>query len=92
MAEDRLKAWETLFRRALVLIDSAAAAGIRFQTWTFGGVGSHYLWTPASQNLSPPPVHRAQRRDDVPYAFTFCPVFSPGLSLRRYDSPSMTRS
>jgi hypothetical protein len=32
--------------------------------------------------------HNAQRSADAPYAF----VFSRGLSLRRYDSPSMTRS
>jgi predicted nucleotidyltransferase component of viral defense system len=37
MAEDRLKVWETLFRRALMLIDSAEAAGTRFEGWTFGG-------------------------------------------------------
>jgi predicted nucleotidyltransferase component of viral defense system len=34
MAEDRLKIWETLFRRALVLIDSA---GVNFEPWSFGG-------------------------------------------------------
>lgn len=37
MAEDRLKVWETLFRRALRLIDSAAAVGISFEPWSFGG-------------------------------------------------------
>src|SRR5438128_4431287 len=37
MAEDRLKDWETLFQRVLVLIDSAEAAVARFKTWTFGG-------------------------------------------------------
>ncbi len=37
MAEERLKRWETLFQRALVLIDSAEAAGAPFKLWTFGG-------------------------------------------------------
>src|SRR5438552_7975261 len=34
MAEDRMRAWETLFRRALSLIDSA---GQSFERWSFGG-------------------------------------------------------
>ena len=37
MAEDRLKAWETLFRRALALIDSATASGAVLRRWSFGG-------------------------------------------------------
>ena len=37
MAEDRLKAWETLFGRALEIIDSVAASGTRFDDWSFGG-------------------------------------------------------
>lgn len=37
MADDRLKIWETLFRRALVLIDSVGKAGITLSDWTFGG-------------------------------------------------------
>src|SRR6266852_9202288 len=37
MAEERLKRWETLFQRALVLIDSAEAAGAPFKLWPFGG-------------------------------------------------------
>ena len=37
MAEDRLKTWETLFQRALVLIDSVAKAGITLTDWSFGG-------------------------------------------------------
>ncbi len=37
MAEDRLKVWETLFRRALVLIDSAMASGAVLRHWSFGG-------------------------------------------------------
>ena len=37
MAEERLKSWETLFERALQLIDSTAKAGIRFEPWSFGG-------------------------------------------------------
>jgi len=37
MAEDRLKIWETLFQRALVLIDSVGKAGITLSDWTFGG-------------------------------------------------------
>ncbi|OGA02776.1 MAG: hypothetical protein A3H35_09800 [Betaproteobacteria bacterium RIFCSPLOWO2_02_FULL_62_17] len=37
MAEDRLKIWETLFQRALVLIDSVAKAGITLTDWSFGG-------------------------------------------------------
>lgn len=37
MAEDRLIAWETLFRRALEIVDSVAASGARFEDWSFGG-------------------------------------------------------
>lgn len=37
MADDRLKTWETLFRRALVLIDSVQKAAITLSDWTFGG-------------------------------------------------------
>lgn len=37
MAEDRLKIWETLFQRALALIDSIAKSGVSFEPWSFGG-------------------------------------------------------
>lgn len=37
MAKDRLKIWETLFQRALLLIDSTRAAGVELNDWTFGG-------------------------------------------------------
>lgn len=37
MADDRLKIWETLFQRALVLIDSVGKTGITLSDWTFGG-------------------------------------------------------
>ena len=37
MVEERLKAWEILFQRALQLMDSASAAGARLNDWTFGG-------------------------------------------------------
>lgn len=37
MAEDRLNAWEILFRRALEIVDSAAASGTSFDNWSFGG-------------------------------------------------------
>lgn len=37
MAEDRLNIWETLFQRALVLIDSVGKTGITLSDWTFGG-------------------------------------------------------
>jgi len=37
MAEDRLRVWESLFRRALVLIDSVGSAGIRLDDCSFGG-------------------------------------------------------
>ena len=37
MAEERLKAWETLFQRALLLIDSVSDAGGILDEWTFGG-------------------------------------------------------
>lgn len=37
MAEDRLKVWEILFRRALELIDAANAGGARLDDWSFGG-------------------------------------------------------
>jgi hypothetical protein len=35
--EDRLRVWETLFQRALKLIDSVKAAGVQLEYWTFGG-------------------------------------------------------
>jgi len=37
MAEDGLKIWETLFQRALELIDSVGSAGITLEDWSFGG-------------------------------------------------------
>ncbi|MSQ51019.1 MAG: hypothetical protein EXR28_03935 [Betaproteobacteria bacterium] len=37
MADNRLKMWETLFQRALVLIDSVGRAGITLSDWSFGG-------------------------------------------------------
>jgi predicted nucleotidyltransferase component of viral defense system len=37
MAEDRLKIWETLFRRALALIESARKSGTELSGWSFGG-------------------------------------------------------
>lgn len=37
MAEDRLKIWETLFQRALILIDSVGASGTKLADWSFGG-------------------------------------------------------
>ena len=37
MTEDRLIAWEILFRRALEIVDSVAASGTRFDDWSFGG-------------------------------------------------------
>lgn len=37
MAEERLSIWETLFQRALHLIDSVTEAGIVLQDWSFGG-------------------------------------------------------
>jgi predicted nucleotidyltransferase component of viral defense system len=37
MAEDRLRAWETLFQHALELIDSVSYAGITLEDWSFGG-------------------------------------------------------
>ena len=37
MAEDRLRIWETLFQRALALIDSLARAGTTLSDWSFGG-------------------------------------------------------
>ena len=37
MAESRLMIWETLFQRALTLIDSISAAGVTLSDWSFGG-------------------------------------------------------
>ena len=37
MDDERLKAWEILFQRALILIDDARAKGIPVDDWTFGG-------------------------------------------------------
>lgn len=34
---ERLKIWETLFQRALVLVDEARSSGIPVDEWTFGG-------------------------------------------------------
>lgn len=35
--EDRTKIWETLFQRALELIDSTQDAGAKLENWSFGG-------------------------------------------------------
>jgi len=35
--EDRTKIWETLFQRALALIDSTQDAGTKLENWSFGG-------------------------------------------------------
>ena len=37
MDDDRLKLWETLFRRALTLIDSVSESGVVLEDWSFGG-------------------------------------------------------
>lgn len=37
MAQSRLKIWESLFQRALDLIDSVSTAGIALNDWSFGG-------------------------------------------------------
>jgi len=37
VAENRLNAWEILFRRALEIVDSVAASGTRFDDRSFGG-------------------------------------------------------
>ena len=37
MAEIRLKIWETLFQRALTLIDSTRDAGVALEEWSLGG-------------------------------------------------------
>jgi hypothetical protein len=37
MDDERLKTWEILFQRALILIDDARAQGIPVDDWTFGG-------------------------------------------------------
>jgi hypothetical protein len=37
LAEDRLRIWETLFRRALLLIDAARESGAPLDDWSFGG-------------------------------------------------------
>lgn len=37
MAQDRLKTWESLFQRALVLIASARSSGTELTGWSFGG-------------------------------------------------------
>src|ERR1700676_5329081 len=37
MDDERLKAWEIHFQRALILIDDARAKGIPVDDWTFGG-------------------------------------------------------
>ncbi len=37
MDDERLKSWEILFQRALILIDDARTKGIPVDDWTFGG-------------------------------------------------------
>ena len=37
MADDRLRTWETLFRKALQVIDASGEAAIRTEDWSFGG-------------------------------------------------------
>lgn len=37
MADSRLNAWETLFARALALIDSVGIAGVNLDDWSLGG-------------------------------------------------------
>jgi hypothetical protein len=37
VAEERLNAWKVLFRRALEIIDAAAASRTRLDDWSFGG-------------------------------------------------------
>ena len=37
MADPRLNTWKTLLARALELIDSVGAAGVRLEDWSFGG-------------------------------------------------------
>jgi predicted nucleotidyltransferase component of viral defense system len=37
VADERLKIWETLFQKALVLIDSVGKFGIPLTDWSFGG-------------------------------------------------------
>lgn len=37
LAEERVNAWETLFRRALDILDSAQRAGSMVHEWSFGG-------------------------------------------------------
>jgi len=37
LALSRLNAWEALFERAMQIVDSAAASGLRFEDWSFGG-------------------------------------------------------
>jgi predicted nucleotidyltransferase component of viral defense system len=37
LAQSRLNAWEALFERAMRIVDSVAASGLRFEDWSFGG-------------------------------------------------------
>jgi hypothetical protein len=37
LAADRLRIWETLFQRAIELIDSMSGSGITLEDWSFGG-------------------------------------------------------
>jgi len=37
VAVERVDAWKVLFRRALEIIDAAAASGTRYDDWSFGG-------------------------------------------------------
>jgi hypothetical protein len=37
LAQSSLTAWEALFERAMRIVDSAGASGLRFEDWSFGG-------------------------------------------------------
>jgi predicted nucleotidyltransferase component of viral defense system len=37
LAQGRLNAWQALFARAMQIVDSVAASGLRFDEWSFGG-------------------------------------------------------
>lgn len=37
MTQSRPDAWEALFERAMRIVDSVAASGLRFEDWSFGG-------------------------------------------------------
>src|SRR5205823_14096754 len=75
----------------IALLGAAAREHVPFHEME-SGLSVLSTYGPLLPKTFPPSGPAAHRSDCVPYALVLCPVISAGLSLRRYDSPSMTRS